>query len=472
MNEFRWTAAEILRALDQDAADAADAEQRFARVVTDTRTVGEGDLFVALRGERFDAHDFLAAAADAGAIGALVERIPAGAPDTLRYFLVENTLTALGRLARHRRRALQGRVLGITGTNGKTTTKELVRAALGARFRVHATDGNLNNQIGVPLTLLAAPDDAEVVVVEMGTNEPGEIATLAAIAEPEAAIITGVGEGHLEKLGSIHGVLIEKTSLLAALPPGGVGFVAEEPISLPERAREMLGTERVRVAGLDTAADLHPDGGIGGVEILEDGSTRWSWEGTQIHLPLRGSHQIRNALLALGLAREWGVEPPAAAAALAGMSAPKLRGEWRRIGDLQILADCYNANPPSLAAAVDLLAGLPARGGKVAVVGTMRELGDEADALHRRAAEHIARQVGQGIHRVIATGEFAGAFAPWADTLGERLIRCADPVAAFEQAAGTLAGSETILLKASRGEALERWLPLLEQRFGMMNAEG
>ncbi len=476
MSGFRWTVGEVRQALedemlrawihrgadDRKGSDAAE----FSGISTDTRTIVLGSLFVALVGDRFDGHAFLREAADRGATGAVVSRRPEDAPEGLRLFEVDDTRRALGRLARHRRRLHRGQVVGIAGSNGKTTTKDLVRAVLSARFRVHATEGNLNNQIGVPLTLLAAPDEAEVIVVEMGTNEPGEIAILARIAEPDFGIVTSIGEEHLEKLGSLEGVLEEELCLIGGLRLGGVALVAEDPPALPQRSRAELGGYRVRVVGLSEGADLHPDGGEAGIEILPDGATRWSWEGVPIHLPLPGRHNVRNALFALGLAREMGISRDAAARALARVPRPKLRNEWHRIGSLQVLADCYNSNPPSLAAAVDLLAGLPAAGPKVAVVGTMREMGAHAPALHRRAAEQIAGRVGKGIDLVVATGEFAGAFAPLAADLGDRLVAVEDPVEAFEVVAPRLGGGETLLLKASRGESLERWLPLLERDFG------
>jgi UDP-N-acetylmuramoyl-tripeptide--D-alanyl-D-alanine ligase len=458
VNSFHWTDSEVRRALGLDGG----VPQEYARIGTDTRALGSGDLFVALVGERFDAHDFLAAAAEAGAEGAVVSRIPEGAPESLTYYVVPDTLRALGALGRHRRRALEARVLAVVGSNGKTTTKDLLRAALGARFRVHATTGNLNNQIGVPLTLLAAPDDAEVLVVEMGTNEPGEIEILSRIVEPDAVVVTAIAEEHLEKLIDLDGVLQEESAVFAHLPAEGKAFVAEEPESLPERARSELGERRVHVAGFSDAADLRPDGGAEGVELLADGTTRWRWRGHELNLPLRGRHNVRNALLALGVAAEWGVGEADAVRALAAMPAPKLRGEWREIGGFRIIADCYNSNPYSLEAAAQLLASLPGAGERVLVVGTMRELGVETPELHRRAAAALAERIGRGIDRVVATGLFVEAFEPLADELGGRLVRHTDPIAAFELLAPTLSGDELLLLKASRGETLERWLPLLE----------
>jgi UDP-N-acetylmuramoyl-tripeptide--D-alanyl-D-alanine ligase len=463
VNNFRWSDEAVGRALALQAGGSGELE--FVRISTDTRAIGEGDLFVALEGERFDGHDFLGQAAAAGATGAVVRRIPEGAPTGIRYFQVPDTLVALGALASYRRDRLGARVVGVVGSNGKTTTKDLIRAALSARFRVHATQGNLNNRIGVPLTLLSTPEDAEVAVVEMGTNEPGEIAILTAIVRPEAVVVTSIGEEHLEKLLSIDGVLEEEISVLSGLAAGGMAFVAEEPAALPQRAREAVGAQRVRTAGLAADADLRPDGGADAIRVEPDGTTRWSWEGTPVHLPIPGRVNVRNALLALGLAREWGVTKEEAIAGLASVSRAKLRGEWHRFGELRVLADCYNSNPPSVAAAVDLLATLPAQGPKVAVLGTMRELGAATAEMHARAAADLVERLGRGVDLVVATGSFVDAFAPFRDRLGDRLVAAADPVAAYDSVAGRLNGSEMVLLKASRGEALERWLPLLKRDF-------
>jgi UDP-N-acetylmuramoyl-tripeptide--D-alanyl-D-alanine ligase len=467
VSDFRWTAAEVARALGVEAP-AGQASAVYSGVTTDTRTVAPGSLFVALKGERFDAHEFLAQALESGAAAAVVSHVPANAPEGLALWVVaDDTRSALGRLGRHRRRAFAGRVVGVAGSNGKTTTKELLRAALGSTLKVHATEANLNNQVGVPLTLLAIPSDADVAVVEMGTNEPGEIEALTRVVEPDVGIITSIGEEHLEGFGDVAGVFREETALLEGLPSTSVAVVANDPPELPARAMELLGRSRVRVAGLTDDADLRPDGGAGGITVEGDGSTRWSFRGTPVHLPLPGRHNVRNALIALGVAVELGVSADAAARGIAAMRRPKLRGEWRGVGRMRVLADCYNSNPPSLAAAIDLLASIPAHAPKVAVVGTMREMGAQAEAIHRRAAGEIAERLRSGaIDRVVATGEFVPAFRDLADGFGDRLVVVEDPVEAYAAAAPALRGDETVLLKGSRGVQLERWLPLLERDFG------
>lgn len=451
-----WTDAKVRRALGGVEVRGSGSSPAFESVSTDSRTLEPGALFVALEGDRFDAHDFLADAAERGARGAVVSRIPEDAPDGLAYYRVDDTLAALGRLGRHRRRSLDARVCAITGTNGKTTTKEMARAVLATRYRVHATEGNLNNLIGTPLTLLAAPDDAEAVVVEVGTNSPGEIARLGAIVEPDAAIVTGVGEGHLEGLGDIEGVLREKTSLLEALSAGGVAFVADDPPGLPERARTLAADVRVagwtgRADGALCARDLSVD---------DEGRVGFDWRGRRVRLAFRGRPNARNALLALGLGDAWGVEMDAAVDALASLPSPSLRTEVRRYEELTVIADCYNANPSSTEAALDLLVSMPRRGGRVVVVGTMKELGGRSRELHERVAESLAAA---DVDRIVATGEFAPAFEPFADRLGERLIAVEDPIRAYERLRPRLRGDEVVLLKGSRGVELERLLPRLER---------
>lgn len=454
-----WTDAAVREALGLEPAAGAEPRPDFSGVSTDTRTLGRGSLFVALRGERFDAHGFLGAAAEAGAAGAIVEEIPADAPPGLVYYTVPDTLEALGLLARHYRRHLGARTVAIVGSNGKTTTKELTRAALATTYRVHATTANLNNLIGVPLTILSAPADTEALVVEVGTNAPGEVARMGAVVEPDAVIVTSIAEEHLEGLGDLEGVLEEETSILRFLPADGAALVAEEPEILPGRAHELA--SRVRVAGWGAGAD--PDLRAVSVGVDDAGRTTFRWRGEELHLSLLGRINARNALLALGLAEEWGVPQEEAVVGVAGVEPPEMRGEVVEVGGLTVIADCYNANPASVEAAVELLVSLPRGAGRVAFLGTMKELGESSAELHRGIAEGI---VSREVDLIVATGEFADAFDRWADELGDRLIRADDPIAAYEPLRERLRGGEVILLKGSRGVALERLLPRLESDFG------
>ncbi|MDR0787957.1 MAG: UDP-N-acetylmuramoyl-tripeptide--D-alanyl-D-alanine ligase [Gemmatimonadota bacterium] len=463
MNETFWTDASVREAL---GLEGPVDERAYRGVSTDTRTVGQGDLFVALVGEHFNGHNFLAAAAEAGAAGVVVSDEAVTVPAGLSRYVVPDTLTALGQLAAYRRSRLKAIVIGVAGSNGKTTTKELIRSVLSTRFRTHATTGNLNNQVGVPLTLLSAPDDAEVLVVEMGTNMPGEISILTAIVRPDHVVIPAIGEEHLELLGDLEGVLREEISVLEGLHRDGKAFVAEEPDSLPRAAREAIGRRRVKLAGVREGSDLRPDGGDRGIHVLENGTTLWRYRGVEVRLPIPGRLNVRNALLALGIAAELGIHSREAVRGLSSVSLPKLRGEWLTIGGVRVLADCYNANPPSVEAAIELLTSIPGKGRKIAVLGTMRELGGQSVRLHAGVADRIAKVVGERIDLVIATGEFGPAFERHRARLGEHLIIAADSSAAFEIIAPQLRETDIVLLKASRGDRLEHWLELMTERFG------
>lgn len=455
MSAFPWTDAAVRRALGLDR-EPVRADLAYAGISTDSRTVGQGDLYVALVGEHHDGHRFVAEALAKGAHGAVVSRpvtVEASAP----LYRVADTLVALGMLAAHRRASIQAPVVGITGSAGKTTTKELTRGALAAALRVHATRANLNNRVGMPMTLLATPDDAQAVVLEMGTNQPGEIAALARVARPDVGVVTTVGEAHLEKLGSLEGVLREKLDLLRNLAAGGRAVVGDEPEFLPGAARAVCASRRViHVAGWSARADesLRPSD----VEVDAAGAYRFRWRGQQVRLAVPGRHAVVDALLALTVAELLGVADDAAVAGLAEVGAGSLRGEIRRLGDLTVVVDCYNANPPSVRAALHLLdAQQSVR--KVAVLGTMLELGPESPSLHSRS---LGYALSLGIDLIVATGAFAQAAA---DVRDPRVVAVEDWRSAYPALRDGLTGNEVVLLKASRGVALEGMLPLLEADF-------
>ena len=457
MTTFTWTDATVRQALGL-RVDLAQDDLAYTGVSTDSRQVQEGELYVALVGERFDGHDFVADAVARGARGAVVSRPPSsGSGPDAHLYPVGDTLVALGALAAHRRQRLSAPVVAITGSSGKTSTKDLTAAVVGAALRVHATRGNLNNRIGMPLTLLSAPDDAEAVVLEMGTNEPGEIRILAQVARPDIGVVTTVGESHLEKLGSIEGVLDEKLDLLRNLATGGHCVVGDEPPVLAERAREICSS--LRVAGWSERADedLRPHD----AEVDVFGCYELRWRGERLAVPMIGRHAVSNAMLALAVADLLGVSPADAARGIATAQSNPLRGEVRRIGGLTVIVDCYNANPQSVRAALDVLEGQGAAARRVAVLGTMLELGDASERLHRAV---LATALEREIDLIVATGGFAAA----ADALGaggDRLVAAPDWNAAYPLLRERLAGDEIVLLKASRGVKLEGILPLLEADF-------
>ena len=444
-----WTGARVADALG--VAAPAPVPASFVGIATDTRQISGGELFVALQGERFDAHDFLAQAQARGAAAAVVRRGTTPVPG-LPLYGVDDPRTALGRLARARRRALSQAtpVVAITGSTGKTSTKELVRAALAPRYAVHATAGNLNNEIGVPLTLLAIPPEAGALVVEAGASVPGEIARLRDVIEPTIGVITNVGYSHVEGFGSLDVVLREKISLLDGVP---VAVVGTEP---PELATLARARTRTVVAGTKRPADVVAES----VTLDAHGRCRLRWEGREVTLSLFGLHQAENAMLALAVAREAGVDPAAAVAGLAQARLPGGRGRIETVGELTIIDDTYNASPASLRRAVESAAWLARAHHRplVVVVGPMLELGPESARLHAVAAADI---VGAEPVLVAVVGEFASAFAPYRDQLGERLLIAADPDGLGPRLKAALHGNEVVLLKASRGVALERVLPHL-----------
>lgn len=443
-----WTSASVRAALELPAT--ADAGRTFSAVSTDTRALPGGALFVAIAGQRFDGHAHLAEAAERGALGAVVR---AGTPPCadLELFEVPDTVAALGWLARARRRQMTGPVVAVTGTNGKTSTKEMLAAALRTRYRVHATRANLNNLIGVPLTILEAPDDAEALVVEAGASVPGEIGRYRQIIEPTVAVVTNVGAGHLEGFGSLEGVLAEKLSLLEGVP---LAVVGTDPPALTAGARRLA--RRVVTAGLDTA-ELRPES----VVLDAGGRATVVTDQGRFTLPLPGRHLAANAMLVWAVSIHLGLDPRAVARALERLEVPGGRGQLVETGGLTILNDCYNANPLSFRAAIETARAMRGDRRLVFVAGTMRELGRESAALHADIAQSL---VALRPDLLAAVGEFVPALEAHRAELGDRLIVAADVLALGRALAPRLEGGELVVLKASRGVALERIIPLLTPR--------
>jgi len=454
---FRWDDAAVRQALGM-RTDLAEDGIEYRGVSTDSRSVTEGDVYVALVGDRFDGHDFVADAFSKGAAAAVVSRPAAGDPAG-RLYPVDDTLVALGRLAAWRRQDLDAPVVAITGSSGKTTTKEMTAAALSETHRVHATTGNLNNRIGMPLTLLATPENVEAVVLELGTNEPGEIATLVQIARPDIAVITTVGESHLEKLGSLDGVLREKLDILRGMVDGGRCVVGDEPPVLADRAHAICST--VQVVGWSERADSDARARKAEVDVF--GRYTFDWRGQRVTAPMAGRHAVSNALLALTVADLLHVAPKDAVRGLGSARMGSMRGEFQRIGDLTLIVDCYNANPQSVRASLDVLEDQAVTGRKVAILGSMLELGTAGPGLH---ADVFADAVGRDIDIIVATGAFADA-AVRAGGHDERLVIGDDWQAAYPPLRERLEGGEVILLKASRGIALENIIPRLHADFGV-----
>ncbi len=444
-----WGEREVRAALGLPAPAGRPA-LAFSEISTDTRTLRPGALFVALTGERFDGHEHLGAAAAAGAAAAVVRR-GTGDVTGLALLPVDDPLVAYGDLARARRRTLSGPVVAVTGTNGKTSTKEMLAAVLRTCWRTHATRANLNNLVGVPATILEAPADTEALVVEAGANLPGEIARYREIIEPSVTVITNAVAGHLEGFGSLAGVLAEKLSLARDVPLAVVGI---RPPELAAGARGLAG--RVVTAGL-AGADRAPDA----VHLDDLGRATVEVDGRRFRLPYPGRHLAENAMLAWTVGRELGLDPAAAAAALERFTLPPGRSDLRQEGGLTILNDCYNANPDSFGAAIATARELRRGRRLVMVAGTMRELGLESARLHGEVARALVELEPD---LLAAVGEFVPALAPYAGRLGDRLVTAPDAPAVGPLVAERLRGDEVVVLKASRGVALERILPQLLAR--------
>lgn len=460
MTGFTWTSARVREALGLpgESGEPGVVERHFTGISTDSRTVEPGALLVALKGPRFDAHDFVAAALELGAAAAVVDRALPGVDPAL-LFQVPDTLVALGKLASFRRQALPARVVGITGSVGKTTTKELLRGALGGALSVHVTPANLNNRVGVPLTLLSAPASAEVVVVEMGISEPGEMGDLSRIALPDLGVITAVAESHIEGLGSLEGVFVEKLGLMEGMAPQAPMVVGDTP---PELAVRVRATGRpVRVAGWGRMAD--PDLRPQDVRPVANGALGFEWQGIRVTSGVPGRHGVSCALLALEVARQMGVEPEVAAQGLTHVAPPPLRGEFLEVGGLTLILDCYNAGPESVREAAEILAAQEGRS-RVAFLGSMRELGPLEAPRHLETLQAV---LDTGVERVVATGAFAEAAgrlpAPTRSYPG--LLVEPDPDAAYLALRPLLGGNEVVLLKASRGIRLERLIPRFQDDF-------
>lgn len=445
-NDSFWTLDSIASALSARGHDLPRGASALTGVSTDTRAIAPGNCFVALVGDRFDAHVFLDEAVAAGAAALVVSRAPRAGALTIPVYVVDDTLVALGDLARYRRRAWGKRVVGVAGSNGKTSTKELLAGALGAVFRVHATRGNLNNRVGVPLTLLATTDEADVAIIELGTSIPGEIAMLRDIAEPDVAVVTSIAEEHLEGFGSLEGVLREESAVVAGV---ACAVIPAREHALDAIARHAA--RRVVTVGLEDG-DIRPSSW----RLADDGSGIAVVDGIAVHSPLRGVHNVRNMMLAVAVAREFGVPIADAARGIAQLTPPSMRSSWERVGDLLVINDAYNSNPGSALAALEMLAAAPGAV-KVAVLGTMRELGDSAERCH----DEVARAAVASDTAVIAgVGDFASALARVAPT-DARVVTAPDVDELWRALVPRLTPGATVLLKASRGVRLERILPHL-----------
>ncbi|MFN2384217.1 MAG: UDP-N-acetylmuramoyl-tripeptide--D-alanyl-D-alanine ligase [Gemmatimonadota bacterium] len=440
-----FTTAEVTRALGVAPLHLSDPEVVFPRVTIDSRRIAPGDLFVALGGERYDGEAFRAAAVSAGAAGVIGSAEPFAGGEGVARWVVPEGRAALQALAAFHRRRLDTRVVAVTGSNGKTTTKELIAAVLGQAFPTARTPGNLNNQIGVPLTLLEIGPQHAWAVVELGMNLPGEIAPLAAITRPAIGVITNIAASHLTGLGSVEAVLEEKLALGRALGPADLLIFCGDQPRLAAAARQL--PCRSLAYGLEPGNDVLPDTW----SLDEDGRGRFTLDRRTFRLRLTGRHNIVNALAAVAVGREAGLAPGTIAVGLAEPDALPLRMQLERWGEVVALVDCYNANPESVLSAAATLSTLSGVRRRVAVLGTMLELGEQSQTLHA----DVGRALHGLVELVVAVGSAASPIADGAGAAGVASMRFDDPGAATAWLIDNLEPGDGVLFKASRGAALE-----------------
>ncbi len=457
MTSFRWTDHGIRMALGHRQTPSSQ-DHVYGAISTDTRTLRRGDVFVAISGERFDGHDHVAAAVSAGCKAVVVSesQLPELQIDGVRVHCVPDSLVAYGDLARHRRRQAQIPVVGITGSSGKTTVKDMATGALQGAYRVHATDANYNNRIGLPRTILEMPHDTEVLVLEMGTNEPGEVRELARIAEATVGVVTTVSETHVEKLKDLDGVLKEKLDLLDSLDAGARPIVGDDPLMLAARAREIR--PDTWTTGWSDRADslFRPTNPM----VRGDGTYAFGWADSHVELAIAGRHGVYNALLALAVARAVNVPDEVAIQGLQSVTSASMRGQRRSIGSLAVVVDCYNANPQSVVAAAETLGEMATQGRRVVVLGSMLELGPLSAELHGRTLERV---LASNVDKILVSGEFARTPNVLLDD--PRIEAFVDVDEMLGVLPEVICADDLVLLKASRGVRLERALPLLESRF-------
>jgi UDP-N-acetylmuramoyl-tripeptide--D-alanyl-D-alanine ligase len=446
-----WRIAEFVGAKGE-----CDQEAVAMGYSIDSRTLNPGDLFIAIAGERFDGHEYVEAVLGKGAVGAVVQTGKKVAGNPTRLLYVEDTLKALQSLGAAARRLWGKPLLAVTGSAGKTTTKEILAHILATRFRVMKSSGNLNNHIGLPLQLLKLEAEHELAVVEMGMNHAGEIRDLGKLAHHDLAVVTTVAPVHLEFFGSLKDIARAKYEIIETLHPGGVAVLNADDEYVSQFGRNFKG--KVVTFGIKRSADVSAqkvklNGAEGSTFELVVGSV-----GEPVTFPLVGEHNIYNALAAVAAAMDRGITPSQAAAALSSIQPPDKRGQVLTINGATIINDCYNSNPRALEAMIDTLASMKANR-HILVAGEMLELGPTAEALHRECGQHAAEKK---IDFVIGVRGLARAMAEAACGSGIQAQFVETPEQAGEWLARNLRPGDAVLLKASRGVKLERALEMLE----------
>jgi UDP-N-acetylmuramoyl-tripeptide--D-alanyl-D-alanine ligase len=435
----------------------------------DSRTIQRGELFFAVKGERLDGHDFVEQALSRGAIAAVVRKDQLARYADLGTFLaVDDTLVALQTLATAVRKIWAKTAIAITGSMGKTTTKEAMAHLLATKYRVHRTKGNFNNHFGLPLGLLTLEPEYDLAVVEMGMSHAGEIAALARIALPNEAVITNVAPVHLESFDSIAGIARAKYELIESLPSGGTAVLNADDEYVSQFGRDFKG--KVVLFGMKLTADVRAEN----IEVLGPEGTRFDLINHEMRQPMQspllGQHNVYNVLAAAAIALEHGITPSEIAAALPSLQPADKRGQVVQVGNITVLYDCYNSSPKALMAAVDTLSAMPARR-RIVVAGEMLELGVTGEQLHRDCGRYIAgNSAGTGGGKVDLLLGVRGLAKPMVESAQEAGLDAefvTTPEEAGEWLARKTREGDVVLLKASRGVKLEKALEILKKKIGI-----
>ena len=419
----------------------------------DSRTIRPGELFLAVKGERLDGHDYVEQALSRGAIAAVVRKDQAARyPVKAGLLAVDDTLVALQTLATAVRKLWGKTGIAITGSMGKTTTKEALAHLLSVRHHVHRSKGNFNNHFGLPLGLLTLEPEFDLAVIEMGMSHAGEIAALARIALPNEGVVTTVAPVHLEYFDSIAGIARAKYELIAALPHGGTAILNADDEYVSQFGRDFKG--KIVMFGLKSSADVRAEN----VGILGTEGTRFDLvcEGVRqpVHSPLLGKHNVYNVLAAAAVALDHGITPSEIAAALPSLEPADKRGQVVQLGNISVLYDCYNSSPKALMAAVDTLVAMPARR-RIVVAGEMLELGTTGEALHRECGSYIAEKK---LDFLLGVRGLAKPMVEAAIEAGMKAEFVTTPEEAGDWLAHQTRDGDAVLLKASRGVKLEKAL--------------
>lgn len=432
-------------------------ERYVQGVSTDTRTLEKDNLFVALRGDNFDGHTFVDRAVQAGAAGVVVEErgLPEKLPEGVGVVLVKDTLAALGDLARYYRGLFGVTVVGVTGSNGKTTTKSMIAHLLAAAGTVLASPKSFNNFVGVPLTLFGLEEGTDFAVVEMGANHPGEIARLAAVCDPNIGVITNIGPVHLEGFKKIEGVASAKGELLDALGTDDLAVLnLDDEWSMKIRVRT---SARVVTFGLGEKADVRASA----VQADLEGIRFEGPERTVFHVPVLGRHNVHNALAAVAVARRLGMDMKEIADGLATFRTPEMRLEVVDVDGITVLNDCYNANPVSVRSALDVFATIRPQGRTHVVLGDMRELGSDSQRLH----EELGRELGgRGMDHLWLVGpemRHAAKVARASVGLLTKVHYAKTLEELDDQLTDSIESGDAVLVKGSRAMGMERVLDLI-----------